>query len=249
MQALGLIETRGLIAAVESADAMLKAANVRLVEKTLVGGGLVSIAVTGDVGAVKAAVEAGEAAVKQLNSALLISQHVIPRPHQELEDVMVTATSLKNIEISIVTSEKAEPDKEDDAEEIAEGTVVNHYDLNEDTVENAVDSGDEISEKPVESGEEIVDNPIDSKEEMVENPVNPKEDIVENLGELNKEAVDKMILEYGLEGTIVKLNKLKVVKLRNLAREYKEFGISGRQVSKANKQKLIEGFRQYYGED
>ncbi len=245
MQALGLIETRGLIAAVESADAMLKAANVRLVEKTLVGGGLVSIAVTGDVGAVKAAVEAGEAAVKQLNSALLISQHVIPRPHQELEDVMVTVTSLKNIEIPTVTSEKAEPDKEDDAE----GTVVNHYDLNEDTVENAVDSRDEISEEPVESGEEIVDNPIDSKEEMVENPVNPKEDIVENLGELNKAAVDKMIPEYGLEGTIVKLNKLKVVKLRNLAREYKEFGISGRQVSKANKQKLIEGFRQYYGED
>lgn len=94
MQALGFIETKGLLAAIESADAMLKAAEVSLVEKTLVGGGLVSVVVTGDVAAVKAAVDAGAAAVKQLDSALLITQHVIPRPHQELDGIVVTATSL-----------------------------------------------------------------------------------------------------------------------------------------------------------
>ena len=72
MQSLGLIETKGLIAAIESADAMLKTSNVNILEKTYVGGGLVSIAVTGDVAAVKAAVEAGAAAVKNINVTLLI---------------------------------------------------------------------------------------------------------------------------------------------------------------------------------
>jgi ethanolamine utilization protein EutM len=89
VQALGLIETKGLLAAVESADAMLKAANVNLVEKTLVGGGLVTMTVTGDVGAVKAAVEAGAAAVEQLKSELLVSKHVIPRPHWELKGTII----------------------------------------------------------------------------------------------------------------------------------------------------------------
>ena len=89
MQALGLIETRGLVAAVESADAMLKAAEVELLEKTIVGGGLVSITVAGDVGAVKAAVDAGAAAVEQLNKNALVSQHVIPRPHESLEEFII----------------------------------------------------------------------------------------------------------------------------------------------------------------
>lgn len=89
MQALGLIETRGLVAAVESADAMLKAANVKLLEKTIVGGGLVAVTSAGDVGAVKAAVAAGAAAVEKLNKNALVSQHVIPRPHESLEKIMI----------------------------------------------------------------------------------------------------------------------------------------------------------------
>ena len=88
MQALGLIETKGLIAAIEASDAMLKAAEVRLLEKTIVGGGLVAIAVTGDVAAVKAAVEAGAAAVERIGSLLLVSQHVIPRPHEDLDSMI-----------------------------------------------------------------------------------------------------------------------------------------------------------------
>ncbi|WFD11760.1 BMC domain-containing protein [Tepidibacter hydrothermalis] len=90
MQALGLIETKGLVAAIESSDAMLKAADVNLLEKTYVGGGLVYICVTGDVGAVKAAVEAGGAAVRKIDEKLLISQHVIPRPHEELNGIIGT---------------------------------------------------------------------------------------------------------------------------------------------------------------
>ena len=85
MQALGMIETKGTLAAVEAADAMLKAADVALLEKTKVGGGLVTVTVTGDVAAVTAAVDAGAAAVERLGSDCLRTRHVIPRPHGELE--------------------------------------------------------------------------------------------------------------------------------------------------------------------
>lgn len=85
-EALGLIETRGLIAAIEAADAMVKAANVTLIGKEQVGGGLVTVMVRGDVGAVKAATEAGEAAAKAVGE--LISVHVIPRPHSEVENML-----------------------------------------------------------------------------------------------------------------------------------------------------------------
>ena len=88
MQALGFIETKGLLAAIESADAMLKAANVSLYDKTFTGGGLVTITVIGDVGAVKASVDAGAAAVMNLCQELLISVHVIPRPHEEVDRMM-----------------------------------------------------------------------------------------------------------------------------------------------------------------
>ena len=87
MQAIGLIETKGLIASIESADVMLKAADVKLVSKTLVGGGLVTITVEGDVAAVKASVDAAVSAVERLGMDLLISNHVIPRPVDSIRDL------------------------------------------------------------------------------------------------------------------------------------------------------------------
>jgi len=84
--ALGMIETRGLVAAIEAADAMVKAANVHLLGKVHVGGGIVSVFVTGDVGAVKAATEAGATAAQRVGE--LLSVHVIPRPHQELDGIL-----------------------------------------------------------------------------------------------------------------------------------------------------------------
>ncbi|MEH7354903.1 ethanolamine utilization microcompartment protein EutM [Neobacillus drentensis] len=84
--ALGMIETKGLVGAVEAADAMVKAANVNLVGKEHVGGGLVTVMVRGDVGAVKAATDAGAAAAQRVGE--LISVHVIPRPHAEVESIL-----------------------------------------------------------------------------------------------------------------------------------------------------------------
>ena len=86
MQALGMIETKGLVASIEAADAMVKAANVTLIGKEHVGGGLVTVMVRGDVGAVKASVDAGAAAAERVGE--LVSIHVSPRPHDEVEGIL-----------------------------------------------------------------------------------------------------------------------------------------------------------------
>ncbi len=85
-EALGMVETRGLVAAIEAADAMLKAANVVLVGTEKIGSGLVSVMVRGDVGAVKAAVEAGGQSAQKLGE--IIATHVIPRPHNDVEKIL-----------------------------------------------------------------------------------------------------------------------------------------------------------------
>ncbi|GKT02928.1 BMC domain-containing protein [Furfurilactobacillus sp. WILCCON 0119] len=85
-EALGLIETRGLIASIEAADAMVKAANVKLVGQEKVGKGLITVMVRGDVGAVKAAVDAGVSAAEE--NGEVVSNYVIPRPHQDIETLL-----------------------------------------------------------------------------------------------------------------------------------------------------------------
>jgi len=86
LEALGMVETKGFVGAVEAADAMVKAANVQLIGKEYIGAGYVTIFVRGDVGAVKAATDAGAAAARRVGE--LISVHVIPRPHTEVERVL-----------------------------------------------------------------------------------------------------------------------------------------------------------------
>ena len=86
MEALGMIETRGLVGSIEAADAMVKAANVVLLGKEYIGAGYVTVMVRGDVGAVKAATDAGAAAARRVGE--LVSVHVIPRPHQEVERIL-----------------------------------------------------------------------------------------------------------------------------------------------------------------
>ncbi len=85
-EALGMVETKGLVGAIEAADAMVKAANVKLIGKEMIGSGLVTVMVRGDVGAVKASVDAGAVAAKRVGE--LLSVHVIPRPHGEVESIL-----------------------------------------------------------------------------------------------------------------------------------------------------------------
>ncbi len=86
LEALGMVETRGLVAAIEAGDAMVKAANVTLIGTEKIGSGLVSVMVRGDVGAVKAATEAGASAASKLGE--LVTVHVIPRPHNDVEKIL-----------------------------------------------------------------------------------------------------------------------------------------------------------------
>lgn len=132
MQAVGFIETRGITAAIIGVDAMLKSANVSILEKTFVGGGIVSIAITGDIGAVTAAVEAGEASIKTLDSSLIITKHIIPRPAKSLENSIIfpmlseedtledSVVEKKENEIEIKLEEVVEEIEEVAAEETAE---------------------------------------------------------------------------------------------------------------------------------
>ena len=95
MSALGLIETKGLVASIEAADAMLKAANVALIGTEKIGSGLVTVMVRGEVGAVKAATEAGTEAARRVGE--LVAVHVIPRPHADVEKILsVTAKTGKS---------------------------------------------------------------------------------------------------------------------------------------------------------
>ncbi|KEJ01334.1 propanediol utilization protein [Clostridium botulinum A2B7 92] len=273
MQALGLIETKGLLAAVEAADTMVKSADVSIIEKTYVGGGLVTISVTGDVGAVKASIEAGVAAVKKLDEKFLVSEHVIPRPHEELESIIGPNTPPED------------PSSNDDTENVedADDTDAVENTQNEDTLQKAEDTEKVENTKAVDSVEDTgsvevtkdivdaknventekaetvkdvkaVDNTehvdADTKNNIEENQHGSGGDLDKlhklNLENLHKEDVDNLIRKNGIEKTILILAKLKVVKLRNLAREYKDLGIAGRTISKAGKNLLINKFKLYY---
>lgn len=199
MKALGLIETKGTLAAVEAADAMVKAADVTLVEKTRVGGGLVTITVTGDVAAVQAAVDAGAAAVERIAASSLAAKLVIPRPHEELE-ILFTPKG---------PGGKTDPGVTDEEEPEAEDAAVG------DAVKEVVK---EVEESP--------------------HPALPEK--------LDRQILDTIIEKYGIAEGMAMADGLKVTALRTLAREYGELKISGREVSKANKQLLLEELKSYY---
>jgi len=222
MQALGLIETKGLLASIEAADTMVKSADVSIIEKTYVGGGLVTIAVTGDVGAVKAAIEAGVAAVKNLNEEALVSEHVIPRPHEELESIIGSKSSVETQEF-LVSDEKVEEPKEiQETQQIQDAEDLEVIEEIQDT--------EEVEEI---QNSDALDNDLDKLHKG-------------SLENLHKDDVDNLVIKNGIEKTVLILSKLKVVKLRNLAREYKDFGITGRVISKAGKNQLLAKFKLYY---
>ncbi|HBJ2613587.1 TPA: BMC domain-containing protein [Clostridium botulinum] len=262
MQALGLIETKGLLAAVEAADTMVKSADVSIIEKTYVGGGLVTISVTGDVGAVKASIEAGVAAVKKLDEGFLVSEHVIPRPHEELESIIGPNTPPEDPSSNDNTENVEDADDTDAVEKVEDTEKVENtkaVDSVEDTesvevTKDIVDAKNVENTKKAETVKDVkaVDNTehVDTKNNIKENQHGLDGDLDKlhklNLENLHKEDVDNLIRQNGIEKTILILAKLKVVKLRNLAREYKDLGIAGRTISKAGKNLLINKFKLYY---
>jgi ethanolamine utilization protein EutM len=109
-KALGLIETSGLVGAIEAADAMVKAAKVKFLGRQKVKGGLVAVMITGDVGAVKAAVDAGAAACRQMG--ILLSAHVIPRPHDDIDMMIPTVAEFEKASEKEKPQQKAAPRKQ-----------------------------------------------------------------------------------------------------------------------------------------
>lgn len=262
MEAIGMIETKGLLAAIESADAMLKAAEVRLLERTFVGGGLVTITITGDVAAVKASIDAAAASVARLGEELLVSQHVIPRPHTELGETILSPIPLAErchkepeeekaeeepAEIRPLAQEpETEPEKPVKQEEEPE---IESEEPEQEQLQIGSEEEAEEQEEQAEEQEEQVEE-TDGQEELPEDESSQQEDDLsgEKASQMHKADLDRMVETSGLDNAMAALEKCKVVKLRNLAREYEDFGIAGRLISKANKTALIEEFKKYYNE-
>ncbi|MGK9476634.1 BMC domain-containing protein [Melioribacter sp. OK-6-Me] len=190
--ALGLIETRGLVAAIEAADAILKAANVKLLRKEKVKAGLVTIEIIGEVAAVKAAVDAGAAAAQRVGE--LVSVHVIPRPDEQIDKLLI-------------------PDHE-----------------------NKIEKQRNNTEQPIQENSEEP-NKIDNHLASLKH---------EAIKELENEELEEDNFFSSGEITVVppleELSKLNVHKLRRLARAFPNFPIKGREISKANRETLIELF-------
>jgi microcompartment protein CcmL/EutN len=241
MQALGLIETRGLLAAIVCADVMLKSAQVELLERTLVGGGLVTIAVTGDVGAVKAAVEAGAAAVEQLDRVSLVSQHVIPRPHSEIEGIVVTGPNHPQNQQVLASP------REDDGTSSPNEPQIDSFEAVPDKAdESEVLEPDETAAET--TAKAVEENPVSTAIETAMEAT--AEAMVDSgktaLSRLHKDKIDELIRQSGIEKGMEFLQAQSVVKLRRLAREYSELDLKGRAVSKAGKELLFKTFKKHY---
>ena len=241
MQAIGLIETKGLIASIKSADVMLKAADVKLISKTLVGGGLVTITVEGDVAAVKASVDAAVSAVERLGMDLLISNHVIPRPVDSIRDLF---------------DEKDKVYTETSCENIIEDDIIKQDELEEETV-IAESHEDEISESvEAESHEsEISESKEDKTQEELELPqdtnqynqqTEEKNEVTEkfNIKSIDKKNFtrsdfEKIVSTYGSDTAQKVLESLNLTELRKLIKEYDD-EVKGVNISKLSKAMITE---------
>lgn len=219
MQALGMIETRGTLAAIEAADVMLKAADVTLVEKTKIGGGLVTVTVTGDVAAVTAAVDAGASAAANLGEGLLVSRHVIPRPHEELEGFFGPEPKEPQGQEELKTENKTEDTAVQEPFTEAESEDADGQELSME----AEDGADEEEESQMQQEPQI----------SIPNPV-------------TRAWCDGLYDVSGAEAVMAALKNCHVTQLRKLARSYPELGMAGRELSRANRSRLLKELRQWY---
>ena len=242
MQSIGLIETKGLIASIESADVMLKAADVKLVSKTLVGGGLVTITIEGDVAAVKASVDAAVSSVERLGMDLLISNHVIPRP----------VDSIRNL---------FEEENKDDTEKSCENTVkddiIAQDELEDEAVVQVIEEEVEIAEinqevEVVETQEEPYieetqeEDQLQQDSNQYDQQIEEKNDIIEkfNIKSIDKKnftrsEFEKIVSIYGKDTAQKVLESLNLTELRKLIKEYDD-EVKGINISKLSKAKITE---------
>ncbi len=229
--ALGLIETKGLVGAIEAADAMLKAANVRLIGKEHVGGALVVIKIIGEVAAVKSSVDAGAAAAQRVGH--LVSTHVIPRPDNQIEAIIYSEKKGGKRK-----GRKTEKKIEDEAQ-------ANLFEQNTDSAEITAEHDEAMPETPAEQSEQAseISRPI---EEIsgTQKPATEKpgfEEAEENVADAS-EIRDESAESFDEIPPLSVLEKMNVHELRKLARKFDNFPIKGREISRANRQTLIDLF-------
>ncbi|MBN1301373.1 MAG: BMC domain-containing protein [Melioribacteraceae bacterium] len=246
--ALGLIETKGLIGAIEAADAMAKAANVRIINKEKSTAALVTIKIEGEVAAVKSAVEAGAAAAQRVGQ--LLSAHVIPRPHSEIDFIVEgkerilspspgeTGMVKKADKPSKRSAKKAEV-KQAAAEEFKEIVEENSFPepVKEDIKEEIFQEEDVIDTATLESGQIPTETPATKSHLEILREQAKQELSGESGEESDQEAVTNL-------PELSELEKLNVHELRKLARSLKSFPIKGRDISKANRQTLLDYFKE-----
>lgn len=229
--ALGLIETKGLIGAVEAADAMVKAAEVKIINKEKSTAALVTIKIAGEVAAVKAAVDAGAVAAQRVGQ--LISAHVIPRPHDEIDFVvnntdMVSTPEIKTIDRPLKdptpepSKKSARIEKPQKVKSTKAEVITEEIPFEEKTEAEKVDIRDHLEKLRAEAKSEL------TKDETVEleQPEEPKE------------TEPTAVIPSAAE-----LENMNVHQLRRLARSFDNFPIKGREISKANRQTLLEYFK------
>lgn len=245
MKALGLIETKGIIASIECADVMLKTANVSLVEKTKIGGGFVTISILGDVSAVKASVDAGVLAVKQLGCGLLISSHVIPRPQEDINDIFYNISK----KCTDVSEQKEKPENNNYEKNIRENeNTEDTIDIAENIVEDEKISN--IAENIVEdkkisnNTENIVEkNDINIVEKNIYKNNEISTTIHIDLLKLKKDDIDEMVKTLSIDDILKNISKAKIAKLKNLIKEYKEIKMVGKKVDKKS---ILAEIKKYY---
>lgn len=216
--ALGLIETKGLIGAIEAADAMVKAANVKLVSKENVTGALVTVKVIGETAAVKSAVDAGAAAAQRVGQ--LISAHVIPRPDDQIDEIIYSSSLEWTPEAKEVKKEKPVVEKKVEKENAGETLFGEPFEPEPKPVVKKV-------KQKVAEEEPVPVSRLDSLREAAIKEMSGTEEVSTTPGEIPSSE---------------ELSKLNVHKLRHLARSFENFPIKGRQISRANREELIEHF-------
>lgn len=227
MQSLGLIETKGMLAAIEAADAMLKAADVGILGKIKVGGGRMNVSVSGDVAAVKAAVDAGMAAVDRLGSGLLLSGHVIARPHEELETV-IGGTPPMGPDDGGAWAERTGPEAARDEKQTEPASA-----LTEEAAEGvAEEASEEAAEETAEEAQSASPGQLASQAVFAAPP--------------DRRTLDRLAAEAGGEAAVKALISLKAAELRTLAKEYPELELAGRDISKASKTLLLTAFQAHF---
>jgi microcompartment protein CcmL/EutN len=223
-RALGMVETRGLVASIEAADAMVKAAKVQLLGKEKVAGGLVTILVEGETAAVKSAVDAGAAAAQRVGE--LVSTHIIPRPDDQIDEIIVRKTGIET------KRNKQEPLREKQSKLITEKKL-----------EPAPEK------KP---GRRRKQNKIIKKEssEIIEPII--KSSSSSTIDRLKEEALgltsatekpEKTKSKGELKFSMAELEVMNVHQLRRFARDIESFPIKGREISRANRGELLDFFK------